>query len=109
MAVTQKVIDVLQDKNYFTACKQEFNAAAIAVANEDPATENHVNRLNLANMVIKNQLQVDVMCQQAMTNSTLQGKINAHDPETDGAFSDWSDIAYIVTTVFNGIANAYAA
>jgi len=79
--------------------------AAWAVLPENPATENHANRLAFAKKVLLNQrAMIEKYYLFFLSNASIQGNVEAGTDPTDG------DIYYVVLTeLYNTVANAEAA
>lgn len=103
--------------DYIAAARSDAFAARVAmclmiaglnVANEDPATANHANRLAFAQRVLKNEINSKVVAAAAVAyNSTLQATINSA-PTQLGANIPDSDLQFVVNGLFDLYANAYA-
>ena len=80
----------------------------VAVATEDPATVNHVNRLGFANKHFKAQINTKALAAAVIaSNPTIQGEINAA-PGVHGANVPDGDITFVVTSLLDTFANAYS-
>ena len=101
MALNQIITEArkrdLQDKlRYYLV------AAAIAVMNESDTTPNHANRLAYARTILRGQENIQQVAMAFVANTTIAGKI-----ETGEDYD--SDIAYVISTIFDAFANAEVA
>lgn len=104
--------------DYISAARNETFAArtamcltiaAINVANEADTTPNHANRLAFAQRVLKNEINSKLVAAAAIAyNGTLQAEINAA-PSQFGASVPDSDLQFVVNSLIDLFANAYAA
>jgi hypothetical protein len=81
----------------------------INVANEDPTTANHVNRMVFANDMFKGLINCKLVAAAAIAfNTTLQSEIDSS-PTSLGSNCADSDLTYVITGLYNNLSNAYAA
>lgn len=82
--------------------------AALNVANEDPATTNHSNRLAFSKRVLTGGVNAKLIAAAAIGyNATLQTTING-DPSQKGANIPDSDLQFVVNSLFDLESNAWA-
>jgi len=82
---------------------------SIGVTTEDVGTTNHANRLSFAQKVIKAQVNNKAIAAMVIaSNPTIQATIIAA-PTTLGSTVPDGDMEYVLTTLYNALANAYAA
>jgi hypothetical protein len=81
----------------------------INVANEDPATANHANRIAFANKHFKAEINTKALAAAVIaSNATIQTTIDAS-PALRGSNVPDGDINFAIAGLFNAFANAYAA
>lgn len=79
------------------------------VANEDPATPNHANRIALAQKVFRGEINNKAVAALVIaSNATIQGTIDAN-PAGLGADVPDNDLEFQLSTLYDNLANAYAA
>lgn len=84
-------------------------ATANNVANEDPGTANHANRLALAQKVVRGEINNKAVAALVVaSNATIQGAIDAN-PAGLGADVPDNDLEFQMATIYDNLANAYAA
>lgn len=104
--------------NWIATARDETFAARVAMclmkagldaSNEDPGTDNHANRLALAQRHLKAEINSKAVAAAVIaSNGTIQGEIDAQ-PAQHGANVPDGDLQYVVNGLYNMLANAYAA
>jgi hypothetical protein len=103
--------------NYIAAARDDAFAARVAfilmtlcinVANEDPTTANHANRLHFAQLHFRASINTKALAAGAIAyNATLQSEINSN-PALRGSNVPDSDLQYVLGGLYDNFANAYA-
>jgi hypothetical protein len=82
---------------------------AINVTNEDPTTANHANRIAFAQMHMRGLINCKLLGAGSIAyNTTLQSEIESN-PGLLGASIPDSDLTYVISSIYNNFADAYAA
>jgi hypothetical protein len=103
------LIGAARDETFAARTAMCLTVAALNVANEDPVTTNHVNRLAFAQRVLKGEVNNKLIAAAALAyNGTLQSEINSQ-PTQKGANIPDSDLQFVINGLIDLLANAWAA
>lgn len=98
MAISKTIAEA-RNKHLHEKLNYYLTAAAIAVMAEEDTHDNHTNRQAYAKTILRGQADIYQVALAVVSNLTVSGKIEA-DEDYD------SDIAYVITTIFDAFANA---
>jgi hypothetical protein len=108
MAVADRIA-VARDDTFAARVSMILMALCVNVANEDPATDNHANRLKLSQAHFRAGINAKALAAAAIANNgTLQATIDGAPAELGANIPD-GDLEYVIGGLFNHFANAYAA
>jgi hypothetical protein len=83
--------------------------SCVNIANEDPSTANHANRVAFADKHFKALINCKALAAAAIaTNPTLQTEIDSQAGSLGTTIPD-SDLEYVINGLIDNFANAYAA
>jgi hypothetical protein len=103
------LITTARDDTFAARVAMAMMTLAINVCNEDPITSNHVNRLAFAQKHLLGLVNSKNLAAAAIAyNATLQSEIESN-PAGLGTTIPDSDLSYVLSSLFNVFANAYAA
>jgi hypothetical protein len=107
MAVAD-LIGASRDPNFQARIGFLLLKAGLNIANEDPTTDNHANRIAFTNRLLKADVNLGAVTASVVAyNATIQSTIEA-DPAQLGANVTDGDLEFVVNGLSNILANAYA-
>jgi hypothetical protein len=107
MAVLDRIATA-RDDTFAARTAMNLMTLCINVMNEDPSTANHANRLLFAQKHLKGQVNSKLVAASCIAyNATLQSEIDAS-PTLLGANVSDGDLSYVLSSLYNNLANAYA-
>lgn len=90
------------DATYQAQIQYFFTKAAIAVMAESAETANHRNRIRFASAILRGQINEQQLRIAVLTNATIAATVNDAKKPIEG------DIEFMVNSVFDAFAEAYA-
>lgn len=101
-------IATARDDVFAARCAMILMKIAIDVANEAPETPNHENRVALAYRHLRAEVNSKAVAAAVIaSNGTIAGAIDAN-PADRGASVPDGDIEFVLSGLYNHLANAYA-
>ncbi len=103
------LIATARDDTFAARVAMILMTLAINIMNEDPTTPNHANRMILANMHMKGMVNCKLIAAAVIAyNPTIQTEIESS-PASLGSTCPDGDLNYVLSGLYNNIANAYSS
>jgi hypothetical protein len=108
MAVLDRIATA-QDNVFSARVAMILMKLSVAVLTEPGGTTNHANRLKLAQKHLRAEVNVKAVAAAVIaSNPTIQSTIDGAPSELGSSVPD-ADIEFVLTGLYDGLANAYAA